>query len=460
MSMTGKKQLDRLSNCLSEKLGVNRPFGGIGLLIAGDFFQLPPVKDEVLYTQPKPTAKGFRQKTSAYNLYRTITSTNVVMLDTIMRTDNAEYIGLQENVRLGLWSDAIREQINARYNAPLTNNIPSDVLRQPNNTSTPDNYAPIMVVRNDTRQRLYESRMRTLTTMFNLQGTPLPIILTASFTNIRKRPSRADATRQANSGNSSSSSSSSSKNKKQKTQPRTNNTAPITSDELKYLQSLPDNNFDRIMSVFYLYIGAYVLFSQNLGLPYGLANGTSARIVGWQFPPNTTFKEIVYKGARVMQPFDATTNTVAKVDFILVELTSSTPFPSPPFQPPNLPKNVVAVPIIKHTVKNNITIPTTVSTRSTLSIHIEQVPLRQADILTTYSIQGSQFNYYVIAETIPSQFYIVFSRGKLGLRSITLQILLTTAFSRKAVPTKALWEEIARLRTLHDITALRFNTLP
>jgi hypothetical protein len=35
-----------------------------------------------------------------------------------------------------------------------------------------------------------------------------------------------------------------------------------------------------MMPIFYLYIGAYILVSHNLGIGYGLSNGTHGRIVG------------------------------------------------------------------------------------------------------------------------------------------------------------------------------------
>jgi hypothetical protein len=438
--MTGQRQLSRISECIMTALGIQVPFGGIGIILSGDLYQLPPVKDDVLYKQPN--ANTSKAKKNGFRLYSWIVEAATVLLTKIKRTDNLEYITLQKNVRLGQWDETMVATINTCYDSSepaFTNALSS--------TTTPasdHSLKPIVVVRNATVKALYESKMRTLTHLYDQQERELPIILYASFENVRKRQ------RSTNSKNA----------KKAKTAQAPRNDSPITTKELEYLHTLPDSQFDRMMCAFFLYLGSYILVSQNLGLLYGLANGSSARVVGWQFPSNTCYKNTLYKGIKVQYPYDPDTNLQAQVDFILIELTTSSPFPRPPNQPPNLPQNVIAIPIIKHNVKKNIVVPPTVSDRTSLSITIKQIPLRQADILTTYSIQGSQFQHYIIAETVPKQFYIAFSRGKLGLRSISLQLKLTTAFTRLCIPSKPLKDHMTHLETLHIQTKNEFNQTP
>jgi len=49
---------------------------------------------------------------------------------------------------------------------------------------------------------------------------------------------------------------------------------------------------------FFFFLAANVLITQNIGVPYGHANGTRRIIVAWQFPMDTTFREIVYHGEK------------------------------------------------------------------------------------------------------------------------------------------------------------------
>jgi len=49
---------------------------------------------------------------------------------------------------------------------------------------------------------------------------------------------------------------------------------------------------------FFLYHGANVLVTQNFGVRYGIANGNRGRVIGWQFPSNTTFNDFRYHGVQ------------------------------------------------------------------------------------------------------------------------------------------------------------------
>ena len=59
-----------------------------------------------------------------------------------------------------------------------------------------------------------------------------------------------------------------------------------------------------------------------------------------------------------------------------------------------------------------------------------QIPLRAANALTTYSVQGKQFDRYCIYETHAAQFYTQISRGRQGLESV----FISSNFNKKMNP--------------------------
>jgi len=101
--------------------------------------------------------------------------------------------------------------------------------------------------------------------------------------------------------------------------------------------------------------------------------------------------------------------------FVLVELTSTILKATPPGQPPNLPPNIVALPMYKHK-KAYVDVQRVPNpTRPSMTVQLNQLPLRPANALTTYAAQGTQFPAFVIHETNRSEFYTQVSRAKCGV---------------------------------------------
>ena len=153
MSMLGLNMINKLSKYVASALGNNHPFGGLGIVICGDFFQLPPVLDSPLYSNGKikKTGKISDNCLKGMQIYNYIVNNNVVVLDVIKRTENGEYAELQEKVRLGLWSNNVVNSINERVGAELK--LPSDV----DENDIDYDYEPTPLVKNKTRQLIYES---------------------------------------------------------------------------------------------------------------------------------------------------------------------------------------------------------------------------------------------------------------------------------------------------------------
>ena len=352
--------------------------------------------------------KGFR-------LYRHVCNRNTVCLNRIMRSKNAAYIQLQEDVRVGNWTTKHIDAVNARFNASLAPiNFDDPDVR---NNSEAD-YCPIVVVRNSTRQALYDAHMASISDGLQARGEDRPILLLADVSAAKKKKGGD----------------------------------PILSKhDRRHLDKLPDSNFERTPMGLFLYFGAYVLVTQNLGVQYGIANGTRGKVVGWQFPHGTTFSNVTYHGVRARLPS-------APVECVHVKVTNVILKTQAPQQPPDLPIGVISLPRISLQVNDPIIIPTSLSTSKTVNVRLTQVPLRQALILSTYSIQGGQYLRYIIAETTPKNVYVQISRGKAGLASLSLKRYLERTFTKAAMPSQDLATEMELLELLNDKTKAQFES--
>jgi hypothetical protein len=416
-------------------------FGGLNAVMTGDFFQLPPVGETVLYRPPskKIKKKGTDGKKGYDFYYLVIRHEYVVCFETNRRAGQQEYASLQDNVRLGNWDAATVEAINSRVDAELfvdqsylsagtgTAGEQADVEAIDADTlcSMDADYCPTVVKNNNMRQLVFEEHMRILSEQLIRDKRDVPILILANIQEVVSR--------------------------------KRSGSKGLEKYHFDYLKTRSDDKFDRMPYEFYLFMGAYVLFSHNLGVQYGIANGTRGRIIGWQFPEGTQFEETTYKRIHVKIPLHN-----VWPDFVLVQLANPNRQTKAPNQPPNLPDNVIAVPVITHTVREPIKIPVLNSNEISAKIKITQLPIRQAQVLTSYAIQGNQYKNYIIAELHASHFYIMFSRGSQGLESLSLRHPITAKFVKDSKPKKDLLKHIEDLQTYNQLTInklININTL-
>ncbi|KAI1792866.1 P-loop containing nucleoside triphosphate hydrolase protein, partial [Ganoderma leucocontextum] len=129
ISMVGCRLLAQISEALSDAKGItDKPFGGISIIAAGDFAQLPPVGETRLYAWVNPSRRTSVKKNSAVEVIMGkllwMCFTDVVILDEVMRqkgSANEAFIHLLARLRVGECTDADFELLNTR----LLQNLPT-----------------------------------------------------------------------------------------------------------------------------------------------------------------------------------------------------------------------------------------------------------------------------------------------------------------------------------------------
>ncbi|WVQ78705.1 hypothetical protein IAT38_000792 [Cryptococcus sp. DSM 104549] len=94
VSMIDGALMDKLEQIARSVRRNNKVFGGIQVILSGDFFQLPPVKAEMFAFESKAWAKMFSQQKD-----------NVRSLNRVFRQKENTFVGILENMRKGIITD-------------------------------------------------------------------------------------------------------------------------------------------------------------------------------------------------------------------------------------------------------------------------------------------------------------------------------------------------------------------
>ena len=384
-------------------------FGGISAIVCGDPAQLPPVKRKFIFKEGQRGFDGIGHK-----LYKLFSECNTVILKDIKRSNNPEYKLLQENIRNGIFTDQMIDEINSRYMAEF-----------------PEKHEHHCTVtkKNDDIKIMYDAKMKNLAQCMIRNGDEAPILILADI--------------QCNSCVMNGVNYSSKR--------RNSSGMLLTGEEMNFLDTLNDKTFDNYPMGFYLYIGAQVIISQNIANEDQLSNGTRGIVVGYQFTDDTSFKSSTYHGVPVRLP--TVDGKISYVRAVYVKITSYILKKMPTGQPSNIPPNTIAFVRKRHRVKDPIKLNSAISARSLVRVTITQIPLRTGEILTPHAMQGSQFEQYTINNFDSISFYQLISRGKNGLKSIRMEKKVDRAFANKVITNTDIFRnEVNRLRVLHENT--------
>ena len=310
---------------------------------------------------------------------------------------------MQQQARLGQMSASTVEAINERFGASL-------VLDEESKHAEAL-YCPVIVLTNKRRQQLKVEKIRTVS-QEAVDDSELPILINARF-KLKKGEDR------------------------------------LSGEEKAFILSLPDSETNKADTALIVFPGAWMILTDNLNVKAGLAQGGRCQLLGWpQFARTNTFTVTFWHQIRVRVPSELPVCVYAL-------LTSTSLKYRLQGQPIGLPANVVVLAIHQHkSVKVDLS-AMKMNSRKSVTVQIHQLPIRNADALTTYAVQSNQFSQFIIGETNAAQFYTQFSRGKRGLSSISLQTKLEPNFNTSFDDAKK--AELARLLRRHEETEELFD---
>ncbi|GBG61240.1 hypothetical protein CBR_g19772 [Chara braunii] len=241
-NMTDKDAFLRLDQALRAARKLDIPFGRVHILPTGDFFQLPPVNNTPVYSDPSLDKADTTADHEAFKLWR-LFDTVVVLTETVRFRSDPEWGRHCKNARRGIWENDFIDIINSR----LLENINPDLRR--NFVNPKGGHFPVFVVPdNDNRTQLLHSFTRTLCALLPCDHQPVRIVADfgAKFKN--RKP-----------------------------------------HDIQFIMSLPDNKLRRFAAFLDRLPGMSVLFTQNVDPARGIANRTYGVLYSLWFPEHTTF---------------------------------------------------------------------------------------------------------------------------------------------------------------------------
>jgi hypothetical protein len=233
------------------------PFGGVHMVLVGDFLQMPPVNADPIYLDPvDKTRKVSTANIEGFELWRKFT-TFVVLEESVSFRHDPEWEEGCRLARLGLWTPAFVALINCRVHVRCH----VDQEQQHDQLETP---APLerdatvgadaVFVTPENATCLAVNNAFVEETAAVLPSDVFPVRVLANFKGALNS---------------------------------------LSSSELRYILGLPDNRFGPYLD---LINGMPIQITQNVATAKGAANGTLGSIVAVHFPDGTRFR-LVRDGA-------------------------------------------------------------------------------------------------------------------------------------------------------------------
>ena len=410
ISMVGLRLIAQLNELLTlgKRTPPEVPFGGINVILLGDYIQYMPVLDKPLYANLERSAST-RLPTETdvqYGVGRSLVLqiNTVIKLTQQMRTEDQKYLALLNHLRLG-------ESTSPDFDYLCTRIIgPRKAVQSLKEKPWCD--APILVFRNQLR-----TEINNRAAVDKAKEIGVPLIVVVAHDKIRSKSAQDDVI-------------------------------------YERLLHLPDNKTELLPGLLPFVPNMPVLLTDNIACELGLSNGTQG-----------IFRELVYDDqeessalAVKSDVFPSNTVYIRKPLYALVEISSS--------QLGNcldgLPPKIIPIPLIKKQFTVSIRqlfgqlFEGTQSQRKAsamIQVTRTQLPIVPAFAITTYKAQGLTMNKIVVDLQIPpgtlqvASIYVPLSRVR---RAEDIAIL--RPFDMKVLQVRPSPDQDAELKRLDELS--------
>ena len=374
MSFLDLASLQRISERLRDILGSTSsphalPFGGLSVVLSGDFAQLPPPKGRSLTKaiefarlevpqrlsegqevghskKKKKNASDLNYDDTIYGAILYLDFELVVIIRKIFRQeDGSPFTLVLDNLRDASLAEADIAWINRRHISKL-----SDDELMP--LRTIDDLPLMVAASNEARHALNNAMLQQAAR----QGKKIIKV-------------------------------------KAKIDPKDKN-VKLTDAHLKRFFDAGDEETNRYPSVFYMHLGMRVMVTKNIAPSQGIANGTLGTIVGWQFPEDAHMERApdpILGGLEILHAH-------SRPEFVLLMIDN------PKFSPfPSLTAHHNGDSIFPIFTKKNdlVEVPSHGGPNaSKIQLYIEQVPLVPSYAVTIHKSQGISVKNLIVATWI------------------------------------------------------------
>jgi len=343
MSKTEWLRLDKLLRRYMQVPGV--PFGGVHMVLVGDFLQMPPVKADPIYIDPADKARVKTADIEGFELWRKFT-TVIILEESVRFRRDPEWGKGCRLARLGQWTPEFVQLINSRVLTPHTHS------ESPSRTLAEEIGADAVFVTPENATRLTVNNAFVAKTAALLPSDIFPVRIAANFKGALNGLSQSD---------------------------------------LRYVMSQPDNRFGRMAPYLDLIDGMPIQVTQNVATAKGIANGSLGTLEFVHFPASTRFR-LVRDGA---------SNTVVQLpsqspDYAMLRV----PRPRATAIRPGLDPELFPVFFATEAyMKSSITLPKAPDGQPrSITVKPQQLPFVCAVGSTVYKVQGETLQSMVVMD--------------------------------------------------------------
>ena len=422
-SMLGVQSLMKIDIRCRELKGLpNVPFGGLSIILIGDFFQLKPVKDSPLYSNQ---VKGVLSK-ACISEYKKLFKSVVILRENWRQKIDPYYADLLLKIRTPPIADSgfILSFINSRYYDNSKKFNLKDI-----------GWAPYIVKTNERRFDIITNNIKNACNLYHMNPNLNPIVyqFNATFKFKGKCKNSKDSEKEE--------------------------------EWKRFLLSSYDSELNFLSPKLYCYIGMHVLVTKKFSVAHGVANGTLAQIYGYvwnHIDDDKKVTKVYFKKGDGEDKNDKDNNHTNEdyfghycfipdnnPKFILIKLLNESSISlksKDKFE--GLPDDVYPIQCISESVSRNV--PKTVKY---ITAQMTQYPIVNADALTIHKVQGVTLTSSLLVPTLQgltlSEVYTILTRIK-SIDQLILFEELTTEIVSSWKLAAGLQEEMDRLESLSN----------